>query len=97
MSITTKIVCLNTAYGEMYSIQQYGIKIVGDRRQVGDFLRVLQFHPPKKFEILLKVALNTINPIIPLAISMVGMVLSCIVVETGTKSLCNRLLRLVGL
>ena len=43
------------------------IKFVSDIRQVGGFLRVLQFPPPIKLtvtiytEILLKVALNTIN------------------------------------
>jgi hypothetical protein len=43
------------------------IQFVGDLRQVGGFLRVLWSHPQKKTdchdiaEILLKVALNTIN------------------------------------
>ena len=51
--------------GEMYSIQQYVIKFVSDLLQVGGFLLVLLFPPPKKTdrhditEILLKVALNT--------------------------------------
>ena len=55
---------------EVYSIQQYVIKFVGDLRQIGGFLRVLMFPPPKKTddiaEILLKVASNTItlNPYI---------------------------------
>jgi hypothetical protein len=39
------------------SIQHYVIKFVSDLRQVGGFLQVLRFPP----EILLKVALNTIN------------------------------------
>ena len=50
----------------MYSIK-HEIKVVSDLRQVGDFLRVLQFSPPIKTdchditEILLKVGLNTIT------------------------------------
>jgi len=54
----------DTAHGEVYSIQHYVIKIVRDLRQVGRFLRVLRFPPPRHShdiaEILLKVALNTI-------------------------------------
>jgi hypothetical protein len=56
---------------EVYSIQHYVIKFVSDLRQVGGFLRVLLFPPPIKIdrhditEILLKVALNTINQIKP--------------------------------
>jgi hypothetical protein len=48
-------------------VQHYVIKFVSDLRQVGGFLRVLRFPPPKKHdlhditEILLKVALNTIK------------------------------------
>jgi hypothetical protein len=58
-------------HGQVFSIQHYLIKFVSDLRQVGGFLRVLQFPPPIKLtatvyiscvtEILLKVALNTIN------------------------------------
>jgi hypothetical protein len=33
---TTKVVTLNPAHGEMYSIQQYVIKFVSDLRQVSD-------------------------------------------------------------
>ena len=50
-------------------VQHYVIKFVSDLRQVGGFLRVLQFPPPIETdshditEILLKVALNTTNPI----------------------------------
>ena len=50
---------------EVYSIQHYVINIVSNLQQVGGFLRVLRFPPPKKndhhdiTEILLKVALNT--------------------------------------
>ena len=55
------------AHGQVYSIQHYVVKSVSDLRQVGGFLRVLWFPPPMKTdrhditEILLKVALNTIN------------------------------------
>jgi hypothetical protein len=58
-----KVVSSNQAHGEVYSIQHYVIKFVGDF-QVRGFLWVLQFSPPIKLtyitEILLKVALNTI-------------------------------------
>jgi hypothetical protein len=46
--ITTKVVSLNPAHGEVYSIQQYVIKFVSDLRQVSDFLQILQFPPPIK-------------------------------------------------
>ena len=54
--------------GELYLIQHYVIKLVRDLWKVGGFLRVLRF-PSLIFktdrrditEILLKVALNTIN------------------------------------
>jgi hypothetical protein len=55
------------AHGQVYSIQHYVVKSVSDLRQVGGFPRVLWFPPPMKTdrhditEILLKVALNTIN------------------------------------
>ena len=39
---------LNPAHGGVYSIQHYVIKFVSDLRQVGGFLGVLQFPPPKK-------------------------------------------------
>ena len=67
--ITTIVVISNLAYDEVYSIQHYIIKCVNYLRQVGGFLRVLRF--PLRAnktdrhvisEILLKVALNTINP-----------------------------------
>ena len=64
--ITTEVVSLNPAHGKVYSMQHYEIKFVGDLRQVGGFLRVLLFPPPVSVhhditEILLKVALHTIN------------------------------------
>ena len=51
---------------EVYSIQHYVIKFVSDLQQVSGFFRELRFPPPIKLtaiitEILLKVALNTIN------------------------------------
>ena len=47
--ITTNIVSSNPADIEMYSIQHYVIKIVGDLdRSVVDFIRVLRFPPPIK-------------------------------------------------
>jgi hypothetical protein len=48
MPIITKAVSSNPAHGEVYSMQCYVIKFVSDVRQVGDFLRVLQFPPPIK-------------------------------------------------
>jgi hypothetical protein len=44
-----KVLSLNTAFGEVYSIQQYVIKFVSDLRHVGGFLRVLRFPPPIKW------------------------------------------------
>ena len=35
MPVTTNFVSSNPAYGEVYSIQFYGIKFVGDLRQFG--------------------------------------------------------------
>ena len=46
MPITTKVMSLNTAHGEVYLIQHYVIKFVSDLMQVCGFLRVLQFPPP---------------------------------------------------
>ena len=44
VSITTNIVSLNPADGEVYSIQHYVIKFVSNLRQVGCFLQVLDLH-----------------------------------------------------
>jgi hypothetical protein len=41
--ITTEVVSLNLAHGEVYLIQHYEIKFVSDLRQVSGFLRVLWF------------------------------------------------------
>jgi len=48
LPITTKVVSLNSAHGEVYSIQHYVIKIVSYLRQVSGFLQVLRFPPPIK-------------------------------------------------
>ena len=53
-TITTKILSSYPVHGEVYSVQHYVIKFVTDLRQVGGFLQYIS-------EILLKVALNTIN------------------------------------
>ena len=45
VSITTKYVSSNPACDSM---QHYVIKFVSDLQQVGGFLRVLRFPPPKK-------------------------------------------------
>ena len=45
--ITTKDVSSNPVHGEVHLIQRYVIKFVSDLRQVGVFLRVLRFPPPK--------------------------------------------------
>ena len=67
LPITTEVVSLKPIHGEVYSMQHYMIKFVNYLQQAGGFLPVLQFPPPIKqdchdiTEILLKVALNTIN------------------------------------
>ena len=63
--ITTNVVRSNPAHGEMYSIQHYVIKSVGDLRQVGGISSTTPVSSTNKTyrheiaEILLKVALNT--------------------------------------
>jgi hypothetical protein len=72
--ITTNAMSSNPVHGEVYSIQHYVIKFVSDFRQVGGFLRVPRFPPPIKLtatEILLKVALNTINQTINIQLNSV--------------------------
>jgi hypothetical protein len=44
-AIKAKVLSMNAARGEVYSIQHYVIKFVTDLRQVGGFLR---FPPPIK-------------------------------------------------
>jgi hypothetical protein len=46
--ITTKVVSLNPAHGEVNLIQHYVIKFVSDLQQVTGFFWVLRFHPPIK-------------------------------------------------
>ena len=67
--ITTEVVSSNPVHGEVYSIQHYVIKFVSNLRQVGGFLRYSDSSTNKTdrhdiTEILLKVALNTINQLI---------------------------------
>ena len=65
--ITTKVMSSNPFHSEVYSIQQYVIKFVGDLRQVCGFSPGTQVSSINKTdshdiaEILLKVALNTIT------------------------------------
>jgi len=65
--ITTNVVSSNPVHGELYSIQLYVIKFVSDLRQFGDFFPGTSVSSTNKTdcnditEILLKVALNTIN------------------------------------
>jgi hypothetical protein len=61
VSITTNVVSLNQAYGEVYSIQFYLIKFVSDLRHVSDFLHVLRFTTRIKLTATMKVALSTIT------------------------------------
>jgi hypothetical protein len=69
---TTKVVSSNPVHDEVYSIKHYVIKFVSDLRQVGGFFQVPLSLPPIKTdshditEILLKVALNTINQAKPI-------------------------------
>jgi len=49
--IITNVESLNSARGEVYSIQQYVKKLVSDLRQVGGFLQVLWFPPPLKLTV----------------------------------------------
>jgi hypothetical protein len=44
--ISTKVVSLNPAHGEVYLMQHYVIKFVSDLRQVDGFLQLLRFPPP---------------------------------------------------
>jgi hypothetical protein len=65
--ITTSVGSYSPVHCEMYSIQQYVIKFVRDLGEVGGFLRETPVSSTNKTdrhdiaEILLKVALNTIN------------------------------------
>ena len=65
--IATNVVSLNSAHGKVYSMQNYVINFVSDIRQVGGVLQVLLFPTlietdhHDMAELLLKVALITIN------------------------------------
>ena len=62
--ITTKVVSSNLAHGKVYSIQHYVIKFISNLWQVSDFLWFFFTNKTDCHditEILLKVALNTIN------------------------------------
>ena len=48
LPITTQALSSSPVHEEVYSIQHYVIKFVGDLRQVGSFLWVLQLPPPIK-------------------------------------------------
>jgi hypothetical protein len=64
MPITTKVVSSNPTPDKVHSIQDYVMKFISDLRQVGGFLRVSSTNKSDWHdinEILLKVALNTIN------------------------------------
>jgi len=59
VSITTNIISSNPVHGEVYSIQHYVIKFVSDLRQVSSTNKTGRHDTT---EILLKMALNTIQP-----------------------------------
>jgi hypothetical protein len=62
--ISTNVVSSNLAPSEVHLIQHYVINFISELRQVGGFHRVHRFPPPINLtatEILLKVALSTIN------------------------------------
>ena len=67
IAITTNVVSSNPVHGEVYPIQHYVMKFIGDLQQISGFLRVLRLPPPIKHdchvitEILLKMVLNTMN------------------------------------
>ena len=67
MPITIKYLSSNPVHGEVYSIQYYVIKLVRDLPQIGGSLKGTPVSSINKTdrhditEILLKVALNTIN------------------------------------
>ena len=65
--IATNVVSLNSVHGKVYSMQNYVINFASDIRQVGGVLQVLLFPTlietdhHDMAELLLKVALITIN------------------------------------
>jgi hypothetical protein len=54
--ITTKVVSLNLAHGEVYSIQHYVIKFVNDLQWVGGFFQLLWF--PSPIQLTTKISLK---------------------------------------
>jgi pyruvate kinase len=87
LPIATNVVSLNSAHGKVYSMQNYVINFASDIRQVGGVLQVLLFHQLIKIdhhnmaELLLKVALITINltlsplkQLIPMTQDLVGII-----------------------
>ena len=61
MPITTEVVSLNPAYGEVYLIQHYVMKFVSNLREGLWFSPGTPVSSTNKTEILLEVPLNTIN------------------------------------
>jgi hypothetical protein len=51
--IATKVVCLNPAHGEVYSIEHYVINFAIHLRQVGGFLWVFPIHPTIKLNAMI--------------------------------------------
>ena len=51
--ITNKVVSLSPTYSEVYLLQHYVIKVGSDLQQVGGFLQVHWFPPPKKLTALI--------------------------------------------
>ena len=62
VSITTKVVSLNPAHGEVYSIQPYVIKLLATGQWFSPVSSTNKTDCHDITEILLKVALNTITP-----------------------------------
>ena len=54
--ITTKVMSSNPTNGKVYSIQHYVIMFISDFRQVGGFLRVIQF--PSKIQLTATIQLK---------------------------------------
>jgi hypothetical protein len=59
--ITTKIVSLNPAHGEVYSIQHYVIKFVSELRQVGGFLLVFPISFTNKIDMYVETFKTDVN------------------------------------
>ena len=59
--IATNVVSLNSAHGKVYSMQNYVINFASDIRQVSGVLQLIKIDHHDMAELLLKVALITIN------------------------------------